>query len=154
MWSVYWLGHQPPHWAADTAERTMGRWMKFGHVDAWVLALMMRLDGDGGPNMKPFNHFFFQHVCASLSLSAFRKEKVLMLDWKINWMDIKEGLNPTVNVWALGCQDNTADSALKPLKTFCLCILFVTGTIFHLGLHRAPCVTVAVKLTLICLLFV
>lgn len=141
--------------AADTAEQTMEGWMKSGHVDTWALALMMRLDGDVGPDMKPFNHFFssvFVHPCHCRPSDS--NEKALMLDWKINWMDIKEGLNPTVNVWALGCQDYTADSGLKPLKAFCLWILFMTGTIFHLCLDGAARVTVAANLTLICLLFV
>lgn len=141
------------NWAADTADQAMGRRTKSVHMDAWVLALMMRLDSDGGPDMKPFN-YFFQRVRASLSLPSYSNEKALMLDWKINWMDIKEGLNPAVNIWALGCWDYTADSALKPLKAFCVWVVFMTGAIFHLGLDRATRVTVAVNLTLICLRFV
>lgn len=77
-----------------------------------------------------------------------------MLDWRINWMDIKEGLSPAVNVWALRCQDNTADSTLKPLNAFCLWVVFMTGAIFHLSLDRAARMAVAVNLTLICLLFI
>lgn len=99
--------------------------------------------------------FFFSvfvHPCQCRP--SYSNEKALMHDWRINWMDIKRGLNPAVNVWALGCQDNTADSALKPLKAFCLWVVFMTGTIFHLGLDRAARVTVAVNLALICLLFV
>lgn len=65
IWSAQWLSH----WAAGTAEWTIGSWMKFGDAEEWVPALMMRLDSDGAPD-KRFNHFF-QDVCASLSLLAF-----------------------------------------------------------------------------------
>lgn len=117
MWSVFWLGGQPPPWAADTADWTMG-W----NLVTWTLECLLWWDWTVMED-QIWSHFitFFQCVCASFSLLA------LIFKWKSfdAWlknkgMNIKEGLNPAVNVWALGCRDNTADSALKATKAFCL----------------------------------
>lgn len=152
MWSVSCLGRQPPQ-----QTRLSERWEDGWNLVTWTLECLLWCWDWTVLEVQIWSHwitFFsvFVHPCHCRP--SYSNERALMLDWKINWMDIKEGLNPAVNVWALGCQDNTADSALKPLQAFCLWVVFMTGSIFHLGLDRAARVTVAVNLTLICLLFV
>lgn len=85
------------------------------------------------------NPFFsvFVHPCHCRPL--YSNEKALMIDWKINWMGIKRGLNPAVNVWALACQDNTADSVLNPWRHF-VCELSSWLALFFILALIAPLV--------------